>query len=147
MVNIKDVFTQDHRILNKMLVEYAQSQKSKSRNSTQLFNDVRNAINKHIKEEEELYNTFHKTSAELDDIIKSVRTQHEQIKKLLDNMHDVCDEEPEECENRTNELLSLTNYHERFEEEYLYTKFDELLSEKEKDRAIYEIQSRYKMTE
>lgn len=145
MSSIKEAFVQDHKIIDGMLNEFIQAQRNNQSNRMELFNDLRNAINKHQKEEE-LYQLFKQQSTELNDVIRSVRTQHEQIIRQLNNMCDVEDEDEVDCNHLVNELLNIIKEHEKFEEQYLYEEVDKALDEKDKERIIYNLQSHVKTT-
>lgn len=147
MTSILEVFMQDHKILDEMFIEYARAVQTKRNNTTNLFNDLKNALEKHMKQEEELYQLFQTKSNELDDVIQSVRTQHE---NLIQKLHDVSDyeaeEEEQDYEHYVNEFINAIQIHEKFEEQYLYTKLDEILTDEEKEEFIYELHMQVKNT-
>jgi len=145
MASLKEAFVQDHNIINQMLDELAQ--KRTDGNFMQRFNDLRNAINKHIKEEEGIHQTIINQSGDFEDIIKSTKTQHKEITRILDNICNYEDYEFEELQDQINYLISISKQHQKFEEKYLYNYVDNILDEKEKSRIIYEIESRIKRTQ
>lgn len=144
MNRLENAFTQDHNIIDQMLNEFAQTSRINDKNQMQLFNDLRNAINKHMKEEEGIHQTIINKSNYFEDIIKSTKEQHREITKILDEMCYFEDYEPEEKEQKINELIYITKQHHKFEEEYIYSKIDNLLDEKEKERIIFELESKVK---
>ena len=146
MTSLKEAFIEDHKIISQMIDDLSQTIVSNKGNFMEEFNDLRNAINKHIKEEEDIHRTIISQSDQFEDIIKSTKAQHQTITKILDDMWDYEDLELEELQHQMNQLITISKQHQTFEEEYLYHHADTILDEKEKSRIIYELESRIKQT-
>ena len=144
MQTITEVFIKDHKEMGELLNEFLTAQINKQNNINDLFNIVRNALDEHIKEEEQMYHTYETRNKELDEIIKTVRTQHETIKKILEDIG-LSEEINEEYEQLVRKLLQTIQEHEEFEEEYLYPKFDEVLTNREKEQTIFQLTSKEKV--
>ena len=124
-------FVHDHHILDALFAKFCQEKQENSPNSTNTLNDLKNAFERHWREEEILYNSYQGQEEELLDKIRLILNQHKLMASFLMDLYQ------EDCNlKKHQEINNLFVEHRKLEERYVYVKFDEVLSEEERQKVI-----------
>jgi hypothetical protein len=135
---ITEHFVKDHEVLNQLTEKFFESDRN-GPDFTNRYNDLRNALRRHMDQERTLYNLYKGQEQELLDKIDLILKQHKLILDILEQIY-----YGESSDN--SQLTRLLEEHKTLEEEYVYVKFDEVLSHEEKmevikDLGLYEKES------
>lgn len=131
---ITERFSQDHDFINDLFFKFKTARINNADNMTDLFNKLINCLKKHSRGEGVLFKECEFLNDELKNKVKEIMDEQEVLKRKLENLY--YDYTLDDLE----ELEQLFKKHCLLEKEEVYPKFDELLTEEQKQRFIEDLE-------
>ena len=131
---ITALYEKDHDRLDELFKTFQTSKRSDFRKAKEAFKEFKVGLQRHIVWEEELLFPMweEKTGMIEDGPTPVMRFEHEQIKKLLEAIHQKVEEQNLESDQEEQALLNLLGSHNRKEEKALYPAIDNVTNADER---------------
>jgi iron-sulfur cluster repair protein YtfE (RIC family) len=127
-------FLKDHGQHEKMIVEFIQAVDNQEEGLTDRFNNLRNAILKHINSEESMYSEYEPEDPEMQEVLKKIREQHKMFHDRLEGCFEKFFERG--CLHHLDDFKKILDDHIKTENEILYPYFDEQISKKKPEQLV-----------
>jgi len=131
---ITALYEKDHDRLDELFKTFQTSKRSDFRKAKEAFKELKVGLQRHIVWEEELLFPMweEKTGMIEDGPTPVMRFEHEQIKKLLEAIHQKVEQQNLESDQEEQALLNLLGSHNRKEEKALYPAIDNVTNADER---------------
>lgn len=135
-LSVTGLFVEDHRRILFLLQNFKENKDRNIKKSIEVFNQLRQALQKHFREEDILYSKCKYSTGTILPILNTIRTEHHMIYSKLNEIQNALN---------TDQKIDLSGFydllekHRDTEEEFLYPEFDNILSDRDKEDVYWKI--------
>jgi hemerythrin len=137
VISVNALFMKDHSRIGDLLQAFKETKHKNPEKSVQIFTQLKNALDKHFREEELLYCKYKYSNGAIMPMLNQIRDEHMEINTKINEIQNAL--KKGDITFNLDGFYELLEKHKKTEDEYLYPELDNVLSDKDKEEVYWKM--------